>query len=112
MVDQATGVMRVSLDTKATVKIGPFSCGGYSRCAQGACDHDFQPETTLTPFGILLPHNRENHLWFAKGKVTADFMVDRIEEIIPRWKKHFDLHTQVINADNGPESNGRRTVSG
>jgi hypothetical protein len=28
--DQEEGVLRISLDTKATVKIGPFSRGGYS----------------------------------------------------------------------------------
>jgi hypothetical protein len=52
--DQEPGVLRVSLDTKATVKVGSFSRGGFSRQEQGACDHDFQPETTLTPFGILV----------------------------------------------------------
>jgi hypothetical protein len=58
---------------------------------------------------MLLPQTGENHLWFSEGKVTADFMVDRIEEMIPRWKKRFDLHTLAINADNGPESSGHRT---
>jgi hypothetical protein len=107
--DADPGVLRLSLDTKATVKIGPFSRGGKSRCPEAACDHDFDPETTLTPFGILLPEQAESHLWFTPGKVTADFMVDRIEEI---WRKiPFDQrpHTLVINADNGPENNGRRT---
>jgi len=28
--DQEDGVLRISLDTKATVKIGPFSHGGYN----------------------------------------------------------------------------------
>ncbi|MCU7902688.1 MAG: hypothetical protein KZQ66_12405 [Candidatus Thiodiazotropha sp. (ex Lucinoma aequizonata)] len=41
--------------------------------------------------------------------VTADFMVDRLEEMMPQWKKRFTLYTLVINADNGPESSGRRT---
>ncbi|MCU7897892.1 MAG: transposase [Candidatus Thiodiazotropha sp. (ex Lucinoma aequizonata)] len=36
-------------------------------------------------------------------------MVDRLEELMPQWKKRFALHTMVINADNGPESSGRRT---
>ena len=107
--DQEAGVLRISLDTKATVKVGPFSRGGYNRREQSACDHDFQPAATLTPFGILLPESADNHLWFTEGKVTADFMADRIAEMIPRWKKCFDLHTLVINADNGPESNGHRT---
>ncbi len=107
--DREPGVLRVSLDTKATVKVGPFSRGGLSRQAQGACDHDFKPETTLTPFGILVPETGENDLWFTESKVTADFMVDRLEEMVPQWKRRFGLHTLVINADNGPESNGHRT---
>lgn len=107
--DQDEKTLRISLDTKATVKIGPFSRGGYSRQGDKACDHDFEPESTLTPFGILLPQSGDHHLWFAEGKVTADFMVDRIEEMLPRWEQQFDFHTLVINADNGPENSGRRT---
>jgi len=107
--DEDEGMLRISLDTKATVNIGPFSRGGYSRQGENACDHDFQPKTTLSPFGILLPQTGDNHLWFSQSKVTADFMVDRIEEMVPQWKHSFDLHTLVINADNGPESSGRRT---
>jgi len=107
--DTDEGVLRISLDTKATVKIGPFSRGGYNRQSENACDHDFQPEATFTPFGILLPQTGDNHLWFGQSKVTADFMVDRLSEMVPRWKQCFGLHTLVINADNGPESSGRRT---
>ncbi|MCU7898822.1 MAG: transposase [Candidatus Thiodiazotropha sp. (ex Lucinoma aequizonata)] len=36
-------------------------------------------------------------------------MVDRLEEMMSQWKKPFALHTLVINADNDPESSGRRT---
>lgn len=107
--DQEDGVLRVSLDTKATVKIGNYSRGGYSRQKQAAYDHDFEPSETLTPFGILLPQYGESHLWFSSSKITADFMADRLNEMIPRWKKQFNLHTLTINADNGPECNGRRT---
>lgn len=107
--DQDEKVLRISLDTKASVKIGPFSRGGYSRQGEKACDHDFETETTLTPFGILLPETGENHLWFSQSKVTADFMADRLEEMVPQWKQRFALHRLVINVDNGPENNGRRT---
>ena len=91
--DQDKKVLRISLDTKATVKIGPFSRGGYSRQGESACDHDFEPESTLTPFGILLPQTGENHLWFSQSNVTADFMADRLEEMVPRWRQRFGLHT-------------------
>jgi len=107
--DQDGGILRISLDTKATVKVGTFSRGGYNRQGDNAYDHDFQPEATFTPFGILLPQTGDSHLWFGKGKVTADFMVDRLEEMMPQWKQCFGIHTLVINADNGPESSGRRT---
>lgn len=107
--DESSDVLRISLDTKATVKIGPFSRGGHSRQGEQACDHDFKPESTLTPFGILLPQTGESHLWFSSSKITADFMVDRIEEMLPRWKQRFEFSTLLINADNGPENSGRRT---
>lgn len=107
--DNDKGTLRISLDTKATVKIGPFSRNGYNRQSQNACDHDFQPDSTLTPFGILLPQTGDNHLWFSETRVTADFIADRLEEMIPRWKQKFVIHTLVINADNGPESSGHRT---
>ena len=103
------GTLRISLDTKAKVKIGPFSRGGKNRQGEHACDHDFKPETTLTPFGVLLPQSGHSHVWFSQSRVTADFIADRLDEMIPQWKKRFGFHSLVINADNGPESNGRRT---
>jgi hypothetical protein len=107
--DESDGVLRISLDTKATVKIGPFSRGGYNRQSQHACDHDFQTGASLTPFGVLLPKSGRNHLWFTESRVTADFMADRLNEMIPLWKAQDKLHKLVINADNGPECSGRRT---
>ncbi|MCU7911529.1 MAG: hypothetical protein KZQ63_05175, partial [Candidatus Thiodiazotropha sp. (ex Lucinoma aequizonata)] len=68
--EQDDGILRISLDTKATVKVGPFSRGGYSRQGERAYDHNFAPEATLTPFGILLPKTGDNHLWFSQSKVT------------------------------------------
>lgn len=47
--DQADDVLRLSLDAKATVKIGCFSRGGKSRVGRKAADHDFKPTLTLTP---------------------------------------------------------------
>lgn len=102
--------LRISLDCKATVKIGSYSRGGTNRVEQHAFDHDFEPEETLTPFGFFMPQNAESHLWFSKGHVTADFMVDRLEELWPKLHQRFpQVHTLVINADNGSESNGQRT---
>ena len=106
--DAAPGVLRLSADCKAVVKVGAFSRGGHSRVPTKACDHDFAPKEKLTPFGLLLPDSGESHLWFATGRVTADFMVDRLEESWPEMKRRYQPHTLLINADNGPESNGHR----
>ena len=107
--DDTENVLRISLDTKAIVNIGAFSRGGKSRCPGKAHDHDFAPDDKLTPFGILLPGSGESHLWFSTSKVTADFMVDCIEEAWPKWKEKYSPQKLVINADNGPECSGVRT---
>ncbi len=53
--DETDGVLRISIDTKATINVGPYSRGGYSRQEVKASDHDFHSDTVLKPFGIFLP---------------------------------------------------------
>src|SRR4029453_15657203 len=53
--DVADNLLRLSMDAKATVKVGPFARGGKSRVPVQAADHDFAPEATVTPVGIFLP---------------------------------------------------------
>ncbi len=108
--DEDSTILRISLDCKAVVKIGPFSRGGKNRVVQNAADHDFSSGPELVPFGILLPDTGESHFWFSVGPVTADFMVDRIEELWTKLRKRYpEKDTLVINADNGPENSGQRT---
>jgi transposase len=106
----ADDVLRLSLDTKASVKIGLFSRGGSSWVRVAASDHDFKAEATLTPFGILLPRYQDLFLYFAMSKVTSDFMVDVLEQwwfgVRARFPK---VRTLLINQDNGPENHSRRT---
>jgi hypothetical protein len=52
LADQADDVLRISMDAKAVVKVGPFARGGKSRVHVEATDHDFQPVATVTPVGI------------------------------------------------------------
>ena len=102
--------MRISLDAKATVKIGPFSRGGKSRVLTKASDHDFKPDAKLTPFGIFLPKYDDLFLYFTPFTVTSDFMVDILEQWWLKQKKLFpDITTLVINQDNGPENQSHRT---
>jgi len=58
---------------------------------------------------MLLPESGNSHLWFSEGKVTADFMANRKDEMIPKWMKKKVFSELFINADNGPENSGRRT---
>jgi len=91
------------------VNIGELSRGGKSRQINKAYDHDFSVNEKLTPFGMLLPATSESYIWFSTSKVTADFMVDRLEEVWPKLNKKYCPHTLVINVDNGPECSGSRT---
>jgi len=107
--DEFEGVLRISIDTKANVNVGPFSRGGYSRQSVEACDHDFKPDAVLKPFGIFLPAVDEIYFYFSDSNVTADFMVDALQDLWPTIKVRFNPHTIAINADNGPENHSRRT---
>lgn len=108
--DTADDVLRLSLDTKASVKIGLFSRGGSSWVKVTASDHDFKPQATLTPFGILLPRYQDLFLYFALSKVTSDCMVDVLQQWWSRIRYRFPrVRTLLINQDNGPENHSRRT---
>jgi transposase len=108
--DRADDTLRISIDAKATVNIGPFSRRGRSRTKTKAADHDFKPEATLTPFGIFLPQYDDLWLYMARSKVTSDFIVDRLEQWWQEVRLRFlRVKTLVINLDNGPENHSRRT---
>ena len=108
--DKADDTLRISIDAKATVNIGPFSRRGRSRTGTEAADHDFKPEATLTPFGIFLPQYDDLWLYMTRSKVTSDFIVDRLEQWWQEVRLRFlSVKTLVINLDNGPENHSRRT---
>jgi transposase len=98
------------MDTKASVKVGPFARGGKSRVPTRAADHDFEPVATLSPVGILLPASNELFLYGITSKVTSDCLVDCL---VQWWEKvrtrYTHITTLVINLDNGPENHSRRT---
>ena len=109
--------MRISLDTKAKVKVGDFSRGGQARGAAPlkAVDHDMSAETILVPFGVLelSRGNLEIHQpWFLFGhsKETSDFIADGLERW---WSERRTVHIGVkrlqIELDNGPEIGSSRT---
>ena len=108
--DAAPEVVRISIDAKATVKVGPFARGGKSRIPTAAADRDFQPVALVTPVGIFLPTLHELFLYGITSKVTSDCVVDCLE---PWWEtvqeRFGHITTLVINLDNGPETHSRRS---
>ena len=78
LADSTPGILRLSLDTKAAIKVGPFSRGGYNRYGLRAWDHDFEPDTTLKLFGVSIPATDETFFYFSESRVTPDFMVDSL----------------------------------
>jgi hypothetical protein len=110
---QAAGsedTLRMSIDAKAPVLIGPFSRGGKSRCGIKGADHDFKHWGKWTPFGLFLPDQKELNLYFTSSKVTSDFIVDRMTQW---WQVNRERHPKVrkwlVDLDNGPENHSRRS---
>jgi transposase len=102
--------LRLSLDAKASVKIGLFSRGGRTWAEVKALDHDFKADAKLTPFGILLPRYGELSLYFAQSALTSDFIVDVVEMWWQGIKGRFPkVRTLLVNPENGPENSSRRT---
>lgn len=103
-------MIRLSIDAKATVKVGPFARGGKSRVRTKACDHDFKPVAQVTPVGIFLPASDELFIYEVTSKVTSDCLVDCIEQWWSAVQERLaHITTLVINLDNGPENHSRRT---
>jgi transposase len=108
--DRAEDTLRISIDAKATVPIGPFSRRGKGRSKTKAADHDFKPVANWTPFGIFVPRTDDLWLDLTRSKVTSDFIVDRLEQWWQEVRLGFlNVKTLVINLDNGPENHSRRT---
>ena len=103
--------MRLSIDCKATVKIGEYSRGGQTRGDPKAADHDMGCEEKHTPFGVVNEDSGQLHLSFGSSAKTSDFLVDSLYA----WWKCQSPEEQArvtdlqIKTDNGPESSGRRT---
>ncbi|MBK8114673.1 MAG: transposase [Candidatus Accumulibacter sp.] len=102
--------MRLSMDCKATVKIGDYSRGGKTRVTTGLLTTTWGARKN-TPFGVVNEDSGSLHLSFGSSAKTSDFIID---SLYAWWGRQAPeerarvTHLQ-IKADNGPESNGRRT---
>jgi hypothetical protein len=67
--------LRLSIDTKARVKIGNLSRNGKARTleAKQADDHDTEWQSVLVPFGILNTQTNQLSIYFGQSAETSDF---------------------------------------
>ncbi len=107
--DETEGVLRLSMDAKAKLNIGEYSRRGKSRQGEVAYDHDFLPDTTLQLWGIYAPEYKDVNLYFHEGNLTADFMVDCLQDLWDKIPIEERPHTIALNLDNGPENSSSRT---
>ena len=97
-------ILRISIDNKAKVKVGPFSRGGSSRKAseRRAADHDMATCPLLVPCGILEIVSGQLTIGFGQGTSTSDTVADNLEQ----WwsdRKAVQPHIRklMIDLDNG-----------
>jgi Rhodopirellula transposase DDE domain len=112
LADADAQTLRISIDTKATVHVGDYCRGGRSRglVALKALDHDMCVKEKLVPGGILEPVSGQSFVFFGASCKTSDFIGDGLM----LWWQHRrpelgGVKQLVINLDNGPECNGRRS---
>lgn len=101
----------MSVDCKATVKLGDLSRGGKTRGDHRACDHDMGCHGQHTPCGILEEDSGQLHIAFGSSAKTSDFIVDSLQGWwcqLPAEQQQATTQIQ-IKMDNGPESSGVRT---
>jgi hypothetical protein len=97
-------ILRISIDTKAKVKVGNLSRGGYSRAKQApkTDDHDQKWDAVLVPFGIYELNTDTVFLNFGNSSETADFIVDALEKW---WQDRAfmpdEYDSLMIDLDNG-----------
>ena len=103
-------MQRLSMDGKATVKLGAFSRGGQTRGAYKASDHDFGSPEQYGPCGIRDEDTAQLSVTFGSSAKTSDFLVDTLAAWWQRLSATAQRATDRVQLkmDNGPESSGVR----
>lgn len=106
-------ILRISVDCKARVKIGPFSRGGKTRNPNflKAADHDMGNTPGATPCGILEVESGQVSFAMNTGTTTSDSIVDALENWWQlRGGVYPEIRTLMIDLDNGPDVASNRSV--
>ena len=104
--------LRVSIDSKAKVKVGNLSRGGKSRTLEPrkADDHDTQWNSTLVPFGILNLHSDQLSIYMGQSAETSDFVVDCLTAWWHQNHRYYPtLEEWVIDLDGGAATRSNQT---
>jgi len=107
-----TKSLRISIDSKAKVKIGNLSRNGKSRSleAKQADDRDMVWTSTLVPFGILNLSTDKLSIYFGNSAETSDFIVDCLTRWWSEHKEYYhELEELLINLDGGSATRSDRT---
>lgn len=110
--DADPNTLRLSIDSKAKVKIGNLSRGGKARAleAKKADDHDDHWEAILVPFGILDVGNDQLAIYFGQSAETSDFIVDCLEAWWDDYQEYYpDINSLAIDLDGGSAVRSNRT---
>jgi len=105
-------VLRISIDSKAKVKVGNLSRGGKDRrhSAPQADDHDMEWQAVVVPFGILNLHTDELALYLGESAETPDFIVDCLSHWWQDNRAAYQhITTLAINLDSGGATRSNRT---
>jgi hypothetical protein len=110
--DNQTKSLRISLDSKAKVKIGNLSRQGKARYLEPlkADDHDSEWRAVLVPLGILDVRGERLSIYFGQSAETSDFVADCLELW---WQENQaiypGLEELVIDVDGGAATRSNRT---
>lgn len=103
--------LRLSIDSKAKVKIGELSREGKDRTLEPrvALDHDMNWTAVLVPFGILNTQTDQLSIYFGQSAETSDFIVD----CLAHWCRNNQaqlagLDELVIDLDGGGSTRSDR----
>ena len=110
--DEHPRTLRLSIDSKAKVKIGNLSRGGKDRGLEAvqADDHDSEWDAVLVPFGILNTQTEQLSIYFGQSAETSDFIVDCLCDW---WRDHHVQYSHLdeltIDLDGGSATRSNRT---
>jgi len=110
--DAQADSLRISIDTKAILKLGELSRKGRARGKEPvkAQDKDMDVKGKLVPFGILEVVSRDLTIIFGTSRETSDFLGDCLEQWWQDRKASYGhIRELVINLDNGPQLASNRT---